>query len=151
MTYNYFFEGYLVSCFERFFGCVLWLTSAGHEMNTQMLKIKLITIYCALGNTWTKTFICGLLSHWEVVFSVLHHCVAPWSPSLDPLIVVLDAAEDHDVISDLTRLEGGVAGAAITISYKALSKWIHKKTPPKNKQTKKTPNKPKYPTYNCIK
>lgn len=49
------------------------------------------------------------------MFSFPHHCVAPWSPSLDPLLGVLDAVEDRDVIGDLNRLDGGVAGTALTI------------------------------------
>lgn len=40
-----------------------------------------------------------------MLFSVLRLRVAPWNPSLDPLIIVLDAAEDRDVIGDLSRLE----------------------------------------------
>lgn len=70
------------------------------------------------------------------MFSVLHHCVAPWSPSLNPLIVVLDVAEDRDVIGDLSRLDGGVAGTAATIrdNIYIYIKMYSQKTP-KNKQT----------------
>lgn len=79
-------------------------------------------IYCALtDNTFRKSFL----------------CVVPWSPSLDPLIVVLDAAEDRDVIGDLSRLGGGVAGTAVAIRRKNISKCIHKKITVKKKKKKK--------------
>lgn len=80
------------------------------------------------------------------MFSVLHHCVAPWSPSLNPLIVVLDVAEDRDVIGDLSRLDGGVAGTAATIRDNI---YIYQNVFTKN--TQKQTNEPKYPSHNCIK